>query len=172
MEETYYLDIFLKKTYKNLGQFETINPNSQIVGTLEEITFIQTELGLDNSQPFNVTISGLTSSRLEEVKTYNTQNPYKVGINGVTTITSDYIEYVIDDVNYITYLEDNLTIFKLTKLTNELEKQNIIANDNSVSIDIKKTLNAMVVDRSNVSVYDYFNKINNCSSLDDLLDIF
>jgi hypothetical protein len=173
MEEFYYLDIFLKKTYKNLGQFETINPNSQILGTLEDITFTQTTLSSDTTQSsFFVNVSGLTTSRLAEVKRYNKTTPYKIGVNGVTGITSQYIEYIIDDVYYRTFLSDGLTFFQLLKITNELEKQNIIADDNSVSIDIKKTLNAMVIDRSNIAVYEYFNKINNCSSLDDILDIF
>jgi hypothetical protein len=172
IEENYYLDILLKKTYKNLGQYELVT-NNEFVGTLTTITFTQTQsLTTPQSQPFNIVISGIGKSRLSEVRNYNPLILYKVGVRGVLTVTPEYIEYTIDNIIYKTFLDTSLTIFKVTKPTNELQSQSITANDNAVSIDIKKTLNAMVIDRSNIPIYEYFNKINNCSELDDLLEIF
>ena len=169
----YYLDIFLTQTQKNLGQFSIIK-NNDIVGDLIAFDFAsqnsisqiaQTNIGT------NITVTGLTSSRLNEVKTYN--GGYKIGVNGVILVSSTVVVYKIDDITYQTLLDgSNTTFYTLTKPSGEFEMQEVLSDDNSVSIDIKKTLNAFIIERSNISVYDYFNKINNCDKLDDLLDIF
>ena len=166
------MNILLNKTYKNLGQYELIT-NNKFVGTLTTITFTQTQLPpLPTGQSFNIDVSGMTKSRLAEVRSFDPLVPYIVYVNGVLVVTPEYIEYSIGDVIYKTFLDTKLTLFKVKKPTNELQSQPIIANDSLVSIDIKKTLNAMVIDRSNISIYEYFNKINNCAELDDLLEIF
>jgi hypothetical protein len=177
IQVVYYVDVFLTKTQKNLGQFTSIK-NNEIFGDLTTFNLIpnfnflnQTQLPPFNfSQPFNVTVTGITESKLKNVITYT--GDYKVGVNGVIFANSDYVMYEIDGITYTTFLSDNLTIYSVTKPTNEFDKQSILRDDNSVSIDVKKTLNAFLIDRSNVSIYEYFNKINNCDSLDDLLDIF
>lgn len=171
----FYINIFLKETYKNLGQYELIT-DKDIIGDLTAFTLTQnTQTVVNNvntqNQP-DITITGLTSSKLNTVRTYNPQEPYKVNVNGVTKVTNEFIEYKIGDVEYKTFLSDGLTIFKAIKKPEIFDNQPVIWNSNSVFIDIKKTLNAMVIERNNISVYDYFNKINNCSELDDLLDIF
>lgn len=169
----FYINIFLTQTQKNLGQFSLIT-NPDIIG--DKITF---NFNNQNSIPQNtqtnttttITVTGLTSSRLEEVKTYN--NNYRVGVNGVISVTTASIIYKIDDITYETLLGGSkATFYTLTKPSGEFQMQNVLRNDNSVSIDIKKTLDAFIIERSNISVYDYFNKINNCDKLDDLLDIF
>ena len=53
-------------------------------------------------------ITGYTSSRLNEVKTLDKNNPYKVGVNGVFNVQSDFIEYEIDGVLYKTFLNKNI----------------------------------------------------------------
>ncbi len=170
---TYYLDIFLKKTYKNLGLFDIADPNATINGTLSASTVIvPTSPTIPIIQPRNVYVTGTTKSRLNEVKSYDKINPYKVGVKGVTGVTSEYVEYIIDDIYYKTFLSGESTYFEFRKMSDTLDQKIIIANENLVSIDIKKTLNAMVIDRSNMSIYDYFSKINNCSSLDDIMEIF
>lgn len=175
MEVTnFYINIFLTQTQKNLGQFSVIT-NPDIIG--DSITFdsnLNRQSNTTITLPTNsttITVTGLTSSRLEEVKTYN--NTYKVGVNGVILVSSNSVIYKIDDITYQTLLDgSNTTFYILTKPSGEFQTQNVLRNDNSVSIDIKKTLDAFIIERSNISVYDYFNKINNCDKLDDLLDIF
>jgi hypothetical protein len=169
--ENYYLDIFLTQTSKNLGQYDIIT-NNEIIGDFVEFNFaIQNEVPrIAVNQSFDITVTGLTSSRLEEARSYS--GDFKIGVNGVIAVNDNYVMYAIDGVNYITYLDTNLTIYTVTKPSNEFERQNILRDDNSVSIDIKKTLNAFIIERSNISVYDYFNKLNNCDNLDDILDIF
>jgi hypothetical protein len=169
----HYFDVFLTETYKSLGQYEIIT-KPDIIGQLTSITFTNNSISIVNppTQLGSITITGITKSRLDEVKTYNPIVPYKLNVNGVSVITNEFIEYSIDNINYKTYLSDGLTTYSLTKGIETFDNQPVIWNADSVFIDIKKTLNAMVIDRGNVSVYDYFNKINNCDELDDLLDIF
>lgn len=166
----YYLDIFLTQTQKNLGQFSLIN-NLDIIGDLTTFNLTNKLPEIISTSSTTITVTGLTSSRLEEVKTYN--GGYKVGVNGVILVSSTEVVYKIDDIIYRTLLDgSNTTFYTLNKPSGEFEMQNVLRNDNSVSIDIKKTLDAFIIERSNISVYDYFNKINNCDKLDDLLDIF
>lgn len=169
-QEYFYLNIYLKETYKGLGQYEVIS-NNEIIGQLTSITFTQTTLEpYPMPESFTINISGITKSRLQDVVGYD--GKFKVGVNGVINITNEFIEYGIDNIKYKTF-NDGLTVYEiLNKPSNEIEPQNIIGNNHSVFVDIKKTLNAMVIDRSNISVYDYMNKINNCDELADLLDIF
>ena len=173
----YYFDVFLTETYKGLGQYEEIT-KPDIIGQLTSITLNDSVSGLRGYTPPTelefITITGITKSRLEEVKIYSLFNTpsYKLNVKGVFNITNEFIEYSIDNIRYKTYLSDGLTTYSITKFKETFENQPVIWNADSVFIDIKKTLNAMVIDRGNISVYDYLNKINNCDELDDLLEIF
>jgi hypothetical protein len=171
--EFYYFNIFLTETYKNLGQYEIIK-NPEIIGDRKTITIEKNNGGITTEiTPLpTILVTGLTVSRLDEVKTYNPNQPYKVGINGVTNVTSEFIEYTIGDVEYKTFLPFGMTTYKVLKEQSVFENQPVIWNADSVFVDIKKTLNAMIIERSNISVYEYFNKMNNCDSLDELLQIF
>jgi len=171
LDEFYYIDILLTHKYKNFGQYDLIE-NNDIVGELTDFDLLsQNQLTpFDFGQPSVAIITGYTDSKLKYVETY--AGGYKVGVNGVTVVTDEYVSYVIDDITYLTYLDTGITLYGFGKPTNEFDVQPILMNDNSVSIDVKKTLNAFIVDRSNVAIYEYFNKMNNCVNLDDLLDIF
>jgi hypothetical protein len=173
LEIYYYFDIFLTETYKSLGQLEAIT-NNQIIGQLTAITFNQNQLQLYDTIPqTNITVSGLTTSRLAEVKSFDPIVPYKVGVNGVILVLDSLIIYEIDGITYQTLLDgSNTTYYSVTKPTNNFDYQNVIRNDDSVFVDLKKTLNAMVINRNNIPVYEYMDKINNCDELADLLDIF
>lgn len=50
-------------------------------------------------------ITGYTSSRLNEIKTLDPNNPYKIGVNGVFNIQPNFIEYEINGIFYKTYTE-------------------------------------------------------------------
>jgi hypothetical protein len=184
--EYFYLNIFLTETTKNRGQLEIVNRDATIKSllltsfTLTQNT-AQGRIATNNqsSNPRTITFTALTKSRLDEVKTYDLNNPFKLNVNGVTKIERDattndiiYVDYNIEGITYRTFISNNLTYYTVTKPTDEFDTQRLINNSNSVFVDIKKTLNAMIIERSNVSVYNYFNKINNCQELDDILDIF
>ena len=152
----YYFDIFLTETYKSLGQYEIIT-NPDIIGQLTSTTITSSSLRAYNppTELEFVLITGITKSRLNEVKTYKANLPYKLNVNGVFNITNEFIEYSIDNIKYKTYLSDGLTTYSVAKLKEVFDNQPVIWNADSVFIDIKKTLNAMVIDRGNISIYDY-----------------
>jgi hypothetical protein len=52
-------------------------------------------------------LTGYTSNRLQEVKTLDKNNPYKVGVNGVFNVQPSYIEYEIEGIFYKTFLNGN-----------------------------------------------------------------
>lgn len=175
MEELqfYYFNILLTETYKNLGQYEIIT-NPEIIGDKTTINFEQNKIELPTKSTTlqSVLITGLTSSRLNQVKSYDKNQPYKVGVNGVTNITNEFIEYTIDDIKYRTFLSDGLTTYQLLKQQDVFQNQPVIWNADSVFVDIKKTLNAMVIDRGNISVFEYFGRLNSCDNLSDVQQIF
>lgn len=57
-------------------------------------------------------ITGYTSSRLNEVKTLDPNNPYKVGVKGVYNVQNDFIEYMLDDIFYKTYIQSENPIIE------------------------------------------------------------
>jgi hypothetical protein len=52
-------------------------------------------------------ITGHTSNRLNDIKTLDVNNPYKVGVNGVLNVQTDFVEYEIDDILYKTFFDSN-----------------------------------------------------------------
>jgi hypothetical protein len=60
-------------------------------------------------------ITGYTSSRLNEVKTLDPNNPYKVGVKGVYNVQPDFIEYYLDGILYKTYIQNIPTFFQRGK---------------------------------------------------------
>jgi hypothetical protein len=49
-------------------------------------------------------VTGYTSNRLSEIKTLDRNNRYKVGVNGVFNVTSEFVEYELDGIFYKTYI--------------------------------------------------------------------
>ena len=47
-------------------------------------------------------ITGFTSNKLDLVKTYNPNNPFQVGVNGVTSVSTNNVSYTIGNINYST----------------------------------------------------------------------
>lgn len=79
-------------------------------------------------------ISGITSHKLDLVKTYSSTNPYQVGVNGVTNVTYQdpialtgitSVSYSIGDINYTTNLSDLTTDFSTTFTRNINRRSNI-----------------------------------------------
>lgn len=61
-----------------------------------------------------MTITGITDSRLNEVKTYDKNQPYQIGYKGVTNVQynqyndPEIVEYTINDINYKTVIGKSL----------------------------------------------------------------
>ena len=131
-------------------------------------------LGLSSSEDIsdNVLISnGViydTDSRLGEIISFDVDNPYIVGVNGVTSIKDNIIKYTINEDEYTTDLNTNKTkVIKKFKITNYKNKN--IFYGNKIGLDNKvKSLNTVNIDRNNLSVIDKFSKLKNVSSVIDV----
>jgi len=81
-------------------------------------------------------VSGLTQNKLFKVKSLDPNEPYKVGLNGVTDVYNDenqntIVEYEIDDISYKTYLPPyeqltNIDDFNKLSYKTSLGKKEII----------------------------------------------
>ena len=72
-----------------------------------------------------MSITGTTTSKLFKVKTTDLTDPYKVGVNGVISISSDVgvktITYVLDDITYTT----NINVVQTEIYSGELLQKNL-----------------------------------------------
>lgn len=120
------------------------------------------------------TVTGVTDSRLDEVRTYNNQQPYIVGVNGVTTVTATEIVYVIDGVTFATGLTDGVTTYSLGLVPpgQALGNYFLYRNERDVFIDKHPTVRDILMLRSEMSVFDPMLRIATVNSLDDLEDYF
>jgi hypothetical protein len=93
-------------------------------------------------------ITGYTSNRLNEVRTLDRSQPYKIGVNGVFNVQSDFIEYEIDGVLYKTFLRNEKIRRRNTTnvIFNQQTKSYTSYNQNNATTDtifkIEKTEDA------------------------------
>jgi hypothetical protein len=115
-------------------------------------------------------VSGVTESKLEQVRSYNLNTPYEVGVNGVTEVTAEHVVYVIDSITYTTVLADGYTTYSFgtTGLTRDNSISNHIVKRESDMFTAKhKTINNISIDRSEISVFETMYRIANINTLDD-----
>lgn len=124
-------------------------------------------------------ITGETSSRLSEVKTYDIQQPYKLGVNGVTDIefnpvngSYSKIYYTIDNIDYITDIINNKTIYSYTSngfdSTNS-DNYSLIKNDKYLNLNQEIELNNLInIERLEISVFDPHYRLLNINNLNDI----
>jgi hypothetical protein len=129
---------------------------------------------VDESHEFAV-ITGETEDRLEEVMTYNLNNPFIEGVNGVLSATSEYVVYVIDEVVYTTILDTKKTFYEIGM--NGLNPENSIARfvikrEADVFIGKNNTIDKIEIDRSEFSVFESLFRIAKIDSLDDFENYF
>lgn len=139
-----------------------------------------------------MTITGITDSRLFEVKTYDKNQPYQVGYKGVTNIIYDQnnepeiIEYTINDINYTTSiygslypgrdlnLGDNI-IFK-SDTTYSFESDgldeleiNVLKQEAEMGISEKPKIESDIfIERQETSVFEKHLRMGEIYSLDQL----
>ena len=120
------------------------------------------------------TVTGITESRLEEVRTYNLQQPYIIGINGVQTVTNTEVVYALDGVTYTTSLIDTTTTYSLglVSAAQALQIHFLYRDERDVFIDKQETQGDILMERAEMSVFDSMIRIAGVNSLDDLTDYF
>ena len=144
-------------------------------------------------------IAGITSHKLDLVKTYSSTNPYQVGVNGVTNVTYQdpialtgitFVSYSIGDINYTTKLSDlitiltsNITQFPTTFFTNssgyDFEPYITFPNKQN-TFDIKeeakmglvsppKINNELFIERQDLAVFERYSRFSEIKNLNDLI---
>jgi hypothetical protein len=131
-------------------------------------------------------LSGYTDDRLSEIKTYDENNPYQVGYNGVTQITTDIggnidsVEYIIDNIRYITnigkaFFPDNNekfsseTIYFFESSGLSEEKINLIKKEVEMSIsEPPKVEEEIFIERQETSVFERHLRMGEIKTLEQL----
>jgi hypothetical protein len=146
-----YYNLYIKKTTNNIIKLSSL---------------IEDEFSISSNQ---VVISGLTNNRLDEIKDFN--NNIVLNINGVTVLNENFVIYELNNIQYKTIFDENLTttfyIFALSVFYN-----NIIFFDEYQIINDLKINNKLNIDRNNISIFNYFNNINNSKTLNEILELF
>lgn len=162
----YYVNLQLTEDFKLFGSYSELENNNS-----------------NNPNNQQIFITGLTESKVEEVQTYDTSNPYKVGYNGVTyvdrnpqTLVYNKITYIIDDVTYTTDFNTNITSYIYTGTTgmNNFSNNFLVKEDNVlINVDEKPRINNLInVDRQQLSVLDKILTINKVKTIEDIDDLF
>jgi len=108
-------------------------------------------------------VTGITDNKLFKVRTYDNDQPYKIGFNGVTSVSTQQIDsvnysvikYEIGDIKYTTYITpDGLDIFNTRG--NVKSNINVALMDNYKFSDVinnteKIKLQQFSLDKSNLS---------------------
>ncbi len=169
-----YMLLFFTNNFENIGLLsnDVSNPNIPVeTNPTFKIPFI---------------ISGYTdNTKLNELKTYS--NEFKVGINGVTSVSSNLISYRLDGIDFITYISGSTSNPVALSTIYFLGSQNGFINglnsNNSVNeftfkdeskpyIEELPTRSQVFVQRNPASVYDSFFALNNINSYDDVFFYF
>jgi len=175
--EIIYKKIVLKENkdlFVNLLLTEKHTP----IGVLDEI---------ENTNPVvnepikPIMITGFTEDRLNEIKGYNTNTPYVIGINGVTQITYNNnsivtnVYYIIDNINYHTDIINNITIYGFSGnggVGTGMNDNFLYKDDTLLGIterpDIKNYIN---IDRQEISIIEPQLLIQNVRNLEDVEDL-
>ena len=148
--KTISIPIFLTQKFETIGLYEDLSTATDV---------IQTE----------VTITGTTDNKLSEVRGFDYNNPFTIGVNGVTEVTSEYIKYTIGNINYITKLGDLSTTFSFKDTRNEYKINNFISTDaNLTYVDKVDVQDCVFIERESVSVIEYFSKLRQIGSVSEI----
>ena len=138
-------------------------------------------------------ISGITSHKLDLVKTYSSTNPYQVGVNGVTNVTYQdpialtgitSVSYSIGVINYTTRFSNlGINFSKTTFFTNssgyDFEPYITFPNKQN-TFDIKeeakmglvsppKINNELFIERQDLAVFERYSRFSEIKNLNDLI---
>ena len=131
-------------------------------------------------------VTGFTDSRLLEVKTYDKNQPYQVGYNGVTKVIYDstnkptQVEYTLDGINYITSIgkplfPDNDLFFKTETVyffessTLSDEKINLIKRDVEMGVsETPKIESDIFIERQSTSIFERHMRMGEIDTLNEL----
>lgn len=133
-------------------------------------------------------ISGLTRNKLDIIRTYSLTQPYVLGVNGVTDIKPSpsaplsaitSISYTLDDINYVTYLNNSLTTFFYNNYSGQDFEPFLNTQNGQNTFDIKeeskmklvfppKVTNDLFIERMELAVFEKHSRMSNIKNLEEL----
>lgn len=131
-------------------------------------------------------LSGYTDDRLSELKTYDRNQPYQVGYNGVTQVglgpdgNIELVEYIINDIKYITnigkpILPERPDSFKTQTVyffdASNLSQENINVIKKEVEMGLSeppKIEEEIFIERQETSVFERHLRMGEIESLEQL----
>lgn len=137
-------------------------------------------------------ITGFTSHKLDLVSTYDKNNPFQIGVNGVTNIEYDptnltaitKVYYTIGNVDYVTnykYTNKNNvqlpkdaqfpTVFKTTMSGYDFEDYFSIKEEAKMGLVFPpKVSNELFIERMSVAVFERHSRLSEIKTLDGLIE--
>lgn len=138
-------------------------------------------------------ITGFTSHKLDLVSTYDKNNPFQIGVNGVTNVEYDptnltaitKVYYTIGNVDYITDYRKNVsisnsrqpygsqfpTIFKTTMSGYDLDDYFSIKEEAKMGLVFPpKVSNELFIERMSVAVFERHSRLSEIKTLDGLIE--
>ncbi len=132
--------------------------------------------------------SGLTRNKLDIIRTYSLTQPYVLGVNGVTDIKPSpsaplsaitSISYTLDDINYVTYLNNSLTTFFYNNYSGQDFEPFLNTQNGQNTFDIKeeskmklvfppKVTNDLFIERMELAVFEKHSRMSNIKNLEEL----
>ncbi len=160
-----YHNLVLTHGHSNLGSLRVLDQGEP---TSSEIPATRSDGRI------TTTVTGITESRLDEIRSYNPEQPYILGVNGVQQITGTEVVYLLDGITYTTSLGDLTTTYSFGLVTEAqaLETHFLYRDERDVFIDKHETQRDILMSRSEMSVFDPMIRIAGVNSLDDLADYF
>jgi len=168
----YNIVINLKSNYKLIGLYNS----------LDDTTIPQSQ---DFTSTNIFTITAITDSKLNDIRGYDPNEPFKVGVNGVTEINDTYIAYTIDGIEYTTTYSGNTktptpiettytTIGDTTSngIDNNSKNLFIYKDEKQPYIERGKETNTIFLERSPIAINDFFFKLNHINTADDFATYF
>lgn len=124
---------------------------------------------ISETNPVSVNLSGFTENKLSQIRGYDYDSPYTVGVNGVSEINNQYIKYTIGLINYITNLTTLETVFSFTTIRNEYTTNQFIHNDKNLDFVDKMMIDSSInITRQKLSVIESFSKLRQIGGVDEL----
>lgn len=113
-----------------------------------------------------VEVKGVTTEKLEKVRSFDINQPYIVGVNGVISIVGSIVKYSIDGIIYETNLTNLATTFQFTTERVESEAAFILEAQNEGIVERLLVEGEIDIVRQKVSVIEAVSKLQQISDPD------
>lgn len=146
--ENLTFNVILTQDLKNLGLALDVNEDSTTI-----------------KQAHSLKYKG--ESKLDKVRSYDFNEPYILGVNGVFYMEGDIIKYHVDGVEYETNLVTDETNIIVNYTDESPENNNFIRVDDMLGLVDKPTYNSIDIEREQFSVIESFGKLQQIRNLNE-----